>query len=175
MNSRLLTKPYRGLTLGILFISLILNSAVFAAGGGGNDKQRAFRGLFVGTLDLAENGLTPIAFNFEKDGQATFIARQEEAERESPAIGQWKQLSNQEVKFGLVAYRFGHSLCSSLTPEQDENCTIIFVGQGHLDKFNTLTGEVTVKIRDRSSGDVGFELVLPFEVKKTSIKDLENL
>ena len=38
-----------------------------------------------------------------------------------------------------------------------------------LDKSDKLTGDVIVNVRDRSSGDVGFELVLPFEVQKTSI------
>ena len=166
---------YRQLALLLLSLTLILSGSALAAGSNGSDKQRTLRGLYVGTLDLGNQAFKPISLTLEKDGQMTVIAQQDDGEQESTGLGQWRKSHGKTAKIGVIFYRTGHVLCSDSDPNQEETCTLVLTGDLKVSKSGLMTGDVTAKIRDRSSGGDGFDLILPLEAQKTSVTDLTDL
>lgn len=109
-------------------------------------------GLYDGHVWLPTR-LESITLSLRKDGQLSFVSHRESNERESTGLGVWKLTANDAIAFYFIAYRYGTELCTGYAPNAvPESCKMIVSGEAELNTAGKLTGIVSIKGTERSSG-----------------------
>lgn len=150
-------------------------------------SDRSHIGLFEGFITFANGFTESVAIRFDIPHSVTSISTRELTTRESAALGIWENGEGRTIEFGLISYREGNSLlCTAFVPAAPpESCTLVVTGWGEISATpvsyqpaggTTMTGEMTISVKERSSGGPGFTLPpIPFELEKRSLADLKAM